>query len=195
MSHRPAEKRTCVALLASLRSDPADDAEQVTQVLFGEEVRVDARRNGWCHVRTSYNYPGWVRAEAVSSDDPLAEARSYLGSPYEWGGMTGAGIDCSGLVHMAFRRVGVLVPRDADQQETAGRELGDDELVPGDLITYGTTAADHIAFWAGTGTIVHATGRDGVEAVIEEPEPSELAARRRKLIRFGGSPVVGSGSR
>ena len=55
--------------------------------------------------------------------DPVEEARAYLGSPYEWGGMTEAGIDCSGLVHMAYRRLGRLVPRDADQQEEAGDEV------------------------------------------------------------------------
>ena len=64
-----------------------------------------------------------------------------------WGGMTAAGIDCSGLVHMSFRRLGRLVPRDADQQEEAGRERSEPEV--GDLVTYGDDAADHIAFWVG----------------------------------------------
>ena len=138
-------------------------------------------------MRTAYDYPGWMRADAVSSGDPLAEARAYLGAPYEWGGMTEAGIDCSGLVHMAFRRAGVVVPRDADQQEEAGARLDDSALRPGDLVTYGEEGADHIAFWAGEGTILHATGRAGVESVVEEPEPPELSRRRRRLIRLGAS--------
>src|SRR5215210_6963031 len=120
MSHRLAETRVCVAPVAALRSDPDDHAEQVTQALFGEELRVDARRGGWLLVRTAYDYPGWVRADALSTGDPLTEARSYLGCPYEWGGLTQGGLDCSGLVHIAFRRAGVSVPRDADQQEAAG---------------------------------------------------------------------------
>ena len=81
------------------------------------------------------------------------------GAPYQWGGLTEAGIDCSGLVHMAYRRLGRLVPRDAAQQEGAADEVA--ELEPGDLITYGEPA-DHIAFWLGDGRILHATGRADV---------------------------------
>jgi len=96
--------------------------------------------------------------------------------------MTSEGIDCSGLVHMSFRAAGRLVPRDADQQEDAGRRVTDPE--PGDLVTYGDKTADHIAFWVGDGRILHATQRDGVSRGLEEPEPPELRARRRAAIRL-----------
>jgi cell wall-associated NlpC family hydrolase len=98
--------------------------------------------------------------------------------------MTAAGIDCSGLVHMSYRAVGRLVPRDADQQEEAG--LAVDEPEPGDLVTYGDpdAGADHIAFWVGEGRILHSTQRAGVDGVVEEPEPAELHARQRRVIRL-----------
>jgi cell wall-associated NlpC family hydrolase len=100
--------------------------------------------------------------------------------------MTSAGIDCSGLVHMAFRACGRLVPRDADQQEEAGEQLSETELRSGDLVTYGPAAsADHIAFWVGDGRILHATGREGADCVVEEKEPVELRKRRRVLVRLG----------
>jgi cell wall-associated NlpC family hydrolase len=111
-----------------VRAEPHADAEQVTQVLRGEPLDVEERVDGWARIRTAYDYPGWVRDEVLGGekdsdwmtregDDPVEQARSYLGTPYLWGGMTERGIDCSGLVHMAYRRTGRLVPRDADQQE------------------------------------------------------------------------------
>ena len=174
-----------------VRAEPREDAEQVTQVLSGEPLSVEERRDGWARITTAYDYPGWVREESLGGDedpgwlpeadgDPVERARAYLGTPYLWGGMTEGGIDCSGLVHMAYRRAGRLVPRDAHQQEAAGKEVPESELRPGDLVCYD----GHIAFWLGEGRILHSTQRDGADGVVEEPEPAELRPRFRRYVRL-----------
>ena len=188
-------ERTFARHLAALRAEPAEGSEQVTQALPGEPLAVDEHRGDWARVTTEYGYPGWIRADSLGgeadpgwldrrADDPVSHARTYLGTVYEWGGMTEQGIDCSGLVHMSFRATGRLVPRDADQQEDAGVETADPH--PGDLVTYGDPGkpADHVAFWLGDGRILHATRREGANGVIEEEEPDSLRARRRKTFRL-----------
>ena len=129
----------CRVDVAPLRAEPDEGAEQVTQALRGEPLFLEEHRGDWARVVTAYGYPGWVRGEALeegpgelpepAAGSPLDVARSYLGAPYLWGGLTEAGIDCSGLVHMAYRRLGRLVPRDADQQARAGLEVASSSRV------------------------------------------------------------------
>jgi cell wall-associated NlpC family hydrolase len=84
---------------------------------------------------------------------------------------------------MSFRATGRLVPRDADKQEEAGTPVAESDLRPGDLISYGDPA-DHVAFWLGSGRILHSTRREGVNGVLEEDEPAELTARRHAIFRL-----------
>jgi cell wall-associated NlpC family hydrolase len=174
-----------------VRAEPRDDAEQVTQLLRSEPADVLETRGGWARIRTAYDYPGWVREDALGEGvegrwlerrqgDVIEEARAYLGSPYEWGGMTSEGIDCSGLIHMSFRRLGVLVPRDSWQQEEAGAKVAEEDLRLGDIVCY----EGHTAFWVGEGRILHATGREGVACVLEEEEPRELRTSFRSYRRL-----------
>jgi cell wall-associated NlpC family hydrolase len=117
-------------------------------------------------------------ARRKASGEAIAEtALMFLGAPYEWGGVTVMGLDCSGLVQAVHRRFGLLLPHNAEQQESAGREVSLKEAQPGDLLCYG----DHIAIWLGDGEIVHASREAG--SVVREPHPVALKSRLRTVRR------------
>ena len=72
----------CAVDVAPVRANPDDEAEQVTQALRGEPLTVHERRDGWARVTTAYEYPGWIREEAVEEGDGELPARA-AGDPVE----------------------------------------------------------------------------------------------------------------
>lgn len=82
------------------------------------------------------NRHGAVKSDKV--DRVITEARSFIGTPYKYGGTTRSGMDCSGLLINSFRVVEVSLPRSSEAQSKVGREVDMNELRPGDLIFFAT---------------------------------------------------------
>jgi len=239
--------------VADVRREPRSGAEQITQLLIGEAVRVLDERDGWLLVRMEHDgYIGWSRAGALHVCDeqtvtkyqsaakwlmasPLAAAydrpsrsavmigqlplgarlpivdetaqfvwvrlpdgrvwwvarsdglpkaqqpkptktgiavtldrvRCFVGTPYLWGGRSPFGYDCSGLAQAFYQFMGVSIPRDADQQFTAGVPV-EGAPQPGDLLYFGGDDGDlidprhahitHVAVSLGGDEIIHANG-------------------------------------
>ncbi len=117
-------------------------------------------------------------ARRKATGEAIAEAAlMFLGAAYERGGVTVVGLDCSGLVQAVHRRFGLLLPRNANQQEEAGHEVSQRAMRPGDLLCYG----DHIAVALEGGEIVHASKEHG--SVVREKHPAELKKRLRTVRR------------
>ncbi|MCP9229304.1 NlpC/P60 family protein [Mesorhizobium sp. LMG 17147] len=102
---------------------------------------------------------GHLRPVAEFAPDYVAVAESFLGTPYLWGGVSGFGIDCSGLVQLAMHMAGRQVLRDTDMQAaTVGEPLdpGPDfaGLRRGDLVFW----KGHVAIMTDPETMIHANG-------------------------------------
>ncbi len=103
--------------------------------------------------------------EAVLNCDTLkAAAFQYLHAPYQWGGRSLSGIDCSGLTQMAFRLCNRMIPRDASQQANEG-ELVDflQHARCGDLAFFDNKdgVIVHVGILLDNQTIIHATDTSG----------------------------------
>jgi hypothetical protein len=80
---------------------------------------------------------------------------------YLWGGTVAPNYDCSGLMQAAFASVGILIPRDAYQQEVFGEPVSLDKLQIGDLIFFGTPAkATHVGIYIGDQSYIHSSGKE-----------------------------------
>ncbi|GIL01226.1 MAG: peptidase P60 [Alphaproteobacteria bacterium] len=100
-----------------------------------------------------------LRPRGTFDSDYVAVARKFLATPYLWGGATGCGLDCSGLIQLAMRMCGRAVLRDSDMQAaTIGGEIdggaGWRGLRRGDLIFW----RGHVAIVEGDGNLLHANG-------------------------------------
>ena len=99
-----------------------------------------------------------------------AQAKKYRGTEYRWGGKSGRGIDCSGLVSSAYMQCGVLIYRDAKIVEGwPMHEVAFEDKKPGDALFF----PGHVALYLGEGTYIHSTGAavsGGVVINSLEPE-------------------------
>lgn len=90
----------------------------------------------------------------------LERARSFIGTPYKWGGTGPLGFDCSGFTQYLFKELGINLPRVSAQQGTYGQRVSIDKLRPGDLVFWDNSSrnngADHVAIYLGNGQVIHA---------------------------------------
>ena len=88
-----------------------------------------------------------------------AEAETYLGAAYVWGGESHSGVDCSGLVKMAFKKSGVEMNHLADWQSRHGESVPLDRVRPGDVVGFrspGHASFGHVGIYVGNDTFIHA---------------------------------------
>lgn len=173
------------ATATTLRDDP-DGALVIPGVTFGTRLLgAGAAHDGWQPVSVPGRFePAWAiegdvtpvpAAPPSNLAEVLAMADRLRDTPYVWGGVSAYGVDCSGLVHLAWRRFGVILPRDAPDQAAVTQPVPLGQELPGDLYFFtrpGSREIDHVGFVAAPPMgdyrqVLHASGEAG-RVVLEE---------------------------
>jgi hypothetical protein len=112
-----------------------------------------------------------IKETTLTCESLKAAAMQYMYAPYQWGGRSILGIDCSGLTQMAFKLCNQAIPRDADQQAQVGELVGFLQNAKcGDLAFFDNAESKitHVGILLDTQTILHAAdtaGRVGIDRI------------------------------
>jgi hypothetical protein len=135
----------------------------------------------------NYMMPGMDPAKLAPATTPVETALQFLNRPYLWGGRTPMGIDCSGLVQIAFKIHGTALPRDASQQAQKGITVDFiSDARPGDVLFFSadTDNISHTGILFSNETIIHAAGVVRCDRVDHQGIWSDEAGRYTHRLRL-----------
>ena len=164
---------------------PAPDMKQpaIGTLPLDGRVKVEGIRGAFVEIKgRGFVVASHVAPLAEGFRDPVAVAEGLLGTPYLWGGRSPLGVDCSGLIQLAFSMAGLSLPRDTDMQVTLGSAVSTDAslagLRRGDLVFW----PGHVGVMIDGATLLHANAHHMLVAA----EPLAIA---RDRIAAGGAAL------
>lgn len=111
----------------------------------------------------------------------VKNAKTWLGTPYLYGGERKSGTDCSGFVQSVYRLCGYTLPRTAAKQWKAVKRIAKSELEPGNLVFFKSGGRiNHVGIYVGNNLLIHASTSRGV--IIQNLDNLYL---KRRIAGFG----------
>ena len=167
-------KITCSSTV-NLRSEANTSSSILTSLSNGTAVTITGVSGGWYKVSVN-GKSGYIKADyittSVSSSANMASysglsakrtavldyAAKFLGVPYVYGGSTPSGFDCSGFTSYVYKNTVCSIERVAQAQFDTTTRVSRDELLPGDLVFFGSSAysISHVGIYVGDSQFIHA---------------------------------------
>lgn len=141
----------------------------------------------------------WLDLREPSQETVVAMARQMYGIPYVWGGTSVKGMDCSGFTKTVYFQNGLILRRNASQQQVDGEIIATDgewsSLQPGDLLFFGRKAekdkpakASHVGIYIGDSHFIHASSYIRISSL--NPQDKDYYPNAVNFI--GASRVLGN---
>jgi len=172
----------------NLREEPNQSSRVLTSIPNNTILSPQGTKDNWYQVSyrglTGYVHPDYIEFDVVltsndeldgqlgdaaitSSDfmqiselrqNLLDYAAEFLGVPYVYGGSTPDGFDCSGFTSYVYKALVGPIPRIAQSQFDAAEYVSREDLIPGDLVFFGSSAysVSHVGIYVGDGQFIHA---------------------------------------
>jgi cell wall-associated NlpC family hydrolase len=140
---------------AQLKNELAQDKGQIATFVAQEEAAAAAASSSTLNsAQPSGNFPA-PPPDSVANI-AIRAAESYLGVPYVWGGASRSGVDCSGLIMLAYEAAGIDFPHYSGAQYEDTERVPLYDIQPGDLLFYGPGGDEHVAMYVGSGEMIEA---------------------------------------
>lgn len=200
------------AVVCSPRARTYDRPERAANSqLLGLGARVDLLdfSDQWVRIRFPGTGSAWLLRQHIRLLDDLPTdvtklrsaivqtASQFIGQPYLWGGRSfhdpklrdgrATGVDCSGLVHLAYRLNGISIPRDAHEQFLRARSIPFSELLPGDLIFLARRESPEKIFHV----LLSLGGEQAIESSIDGNGVRFITMKDKTGIALEDTPMAG----
>lgn len=152
----------------------------------GQPSRGTSAAQGWQSVEVGHDLIATPFRSGIRSPGELAAvtAVQQVGVPYQYGGNSLAGFDCSGLVQYAYASAGKQLPRTTSALWRQTQPVAGHQLEVGDVLFFNIEGkVSHVGLYLGSGRFVHAPS-SGREVTVAE---LDSAFYRTAFIR-GGRP-------
>lgn len=160
----------------NVRSAPNADSDRLTTLSDNKVVNIVGVDSGWFKIEVG-NIMGYVLSDYMlpcrdeygtrgdSSASSIGEqivafAKTFLGTPYVYGGNGPSCFDCSGFTKYVYAHFGYNINRGATQQLSNGTAISRSQLQPGDLVFFRHNTSkpvSHVGIYIGNNQFIHAS--------------------------------------
>ena len=154
------------------------------------EIWLPEGKTAWLQAEDVFCEKALISGSRATGEYVLDTARSFLGVPYLWGGLTARGIDCSGLVYTVYALCGINLHRDADlQYKYDGFAVNREDVCPGDLVFFYEDVIEeptHVGIYEADQIFINASSKQNAVvrySLLENNWRSKISGLKRILLR------------